>query len=71
MPILKLQVEINCALAGVQYTKVAPFNYQLRDQQQVYGLYFSTKEDAQVIWLAVNTALENFKRSRTGMSKES
>lgn len=71
MPILKLQVVINCALAGVQYAKVTPFNYLLGDQQQLYGLYFSTKEDAQVIWSAVNTALANFKRSRTGMSKES
>ena len=71
MPILKLQVEINCALAGVQYTKVAPNHHQLRDQRQVYGLYFLTGEEAQAIWSAVNTALENFERSRTGMSKES
>lgn len=71
MPILKLQVEINCALEGVQYSEVAPNNHHLRDQRQVYGLYFLTEEDAQVIWSAVNTALENFERSRTGMSKES
>lgn len=68
---MKLQVEINCALEGVQYSEVTPTNHQLRNQRQVYGLNFLTEEDAQVIWSAVNTALENFERSRTGMSKES
>lgn len=69
---MKLQVVINCALAkGLKYNEATPTFHQWRDQRQVYGLNFPSKEDGQVFGSAVNTALENLKSGGTGMSKES
>lgn len=59
---LVLQVVINCALAkGLKYNEATPTFHQWRDQRQVYGLNFPSKEDAQVFGHAVFSALENLK----------
>ena len=59
---LVLQVVINCALIkGLKYNEATPTFHQWRDQRQVYGLNFPSKEDAQVFGHAVFSALENLK----------
>lgn len=63
---------INCALAkGLKYNEATPTFHQWRDQRQVYGLNFPSKEDAQIFGQAVITALENLKSGGSGMSVES
>jgi len=56
-------VVINCALAkGLKYNEATPTFHQWRDQRQVYGLNFPSKEDAQVFGQAVTSALENLRK---------
>ena len=63
---------INCALAkGLKYNEATPTFHQWRDQRQVYGLNFPSKEDAQIFGEAVNTALENLRSGGSGMLVES
>lgn len=65
---LLLQVVINCALAkGLKYNEATPTFHQWRDQRQVYGLNFPSKEDAQTFGQAVSAALENLRSSTSGM----
>ena len=65
---LFLQVVINCALAkGLKYNEATPTFHQWRDQRQVYGLNFPSKEDAQTFGQAVSAALENLRSGATGM----
>ena len=54
-----LQVVINCAiLKGLKYNQATPTFHQWRDNRQVYGLNFSSKEDADNFAQAMLTALE-------------
>ena len=56
---------INCALArGLKYNEATPTFHQWRDQRQVYGLNFASKEDAQVFGQAVSAALEHLKTGK-------
>ena len=60
---LTLQVVINCAiLKGLKYNQATPTFHQWRDQKQVYGLNFSSKDDAEVFATAMLKALEVRKR---------
>ena len=53
---------INCALArGLKYNEATPTFHQWRDQRQVYGLNFQSKDDADVFGQAVHSALEQLK----------
>lgn len=59
-------VVINCALAkGLKYNEATPTFHQWRDQRQVYGLNFPSKEDAQTFGQAVSAALESLRSSTT------
>ena len=50
---------INCAiLKGLKYNQATPTFHQWRDQRQVYGLNFSSKDDAEVFAAAMLRALE-------------
>ena len=63
---------INCALVkGLIYNEATPTFHQWRDQRQVYGLNFQSKEDAQIFGRAVNAALENLRSGGSGMTVES
>ena len=54
-----LQVVINCAiLKGLKYNQATPTFHQWRDQRQVYGLNFSSKDDAEVFAAAMLEALK-------------
>ena len=56
---LRLQVVINCAiLKGLKYNQATPTFHQWRDNKQVYGLNFSSKDDAEVFATAMLKALE-------------
>eukprot|EP00095_Tigriopus_kingsejongensis_P008599 maker-scaffold460_size165339-snap-gene-0.25 protein:Tk08599 transcript:maker-scaffold460_size165339-snap-gene-0.25-mRNA-1 annotation:"protein enabled isoform x2" len=53
------EVVINCAiLKGLKYNKATSTFHQWRDQKQVYGLNFSSKDDAEVFATAMLNALE-------------
>ncbi|XP_022234992.1 vasodilator-stimulated phosphoprotein-like isoform X2 [Limulus polyphemus] len=53
------EVVINCAiLKGLKYNQATPTFHQWRDNRQVYGLNFSSKEDAHIFALAMVKALE-------------
>ena len=53
------QVVINCAiLKGLKYNQATPTFHQWRDNKQVYGLNFSSKDDAEVFATAMLKALE-------------
>ena len=53
------QVVINCAiLKGLKYNQATPTFHQWRDNKQVYGLNFSSKDDADVFATAMIRALE-------------
>ena len=53
------EVVINCPLVkGLKYNQATPTFHQWRNNQQVYGLNFSSKEDADNFALAVSQALE-------------
>lgn len=57
--ILEFQVVINCAiLKGLKYNQATQTFHQWRDQKQVYGLNFSSKDDAEVFASAMLRALE-------------
>ena len=50
---------INCAiLKGLKYNQATPTFHQWRDNRQVYGLNFTSKEDADNFAQAMLTALE-------------
>ena len=54
---------INCAiLKGLKYNQATQTFHQWRDQKQVYGLNFSSKDDAEVFASAMLRALEVSKR---------
>ena len=54
-----LQVVINCAiLKGLKYNQATPTFHQWRDNKQVYGLNFSSKDDADVFATAMLKSLE-------------
>ena len=54
-----LQVVINCAiLKGLKYNQATPTFHQWRDNKQVYGLNFSSKDDADVFATAMLRSLE-------------
>ena len=53
------KVVINCAiLKGLKYNQATPTFHQWRDNKQVYGLNFSSKDDADVFATAMIRALE-------------
>jgi len=53
------QVVINCAvLKGLKYNQATPTFHQWRDNRQVYGLNFSSKEEADSFAQAMFAALE-------------
>jgi enabled protein len=53
------EVVINCAiLKGLKYNQATPTFHQWRDNKQVYGLNFSSKDDADVFANAMLKALE-------------
>lgn len=53
------EVVINCAiLKGLKYNQATPTFHQWRDNKHVYGLNFSSKEDADVFAMAMFKALE-------------
>jgi len=53
------EVVINCAiLKGLKYNQATPTFHQWRDNKQVYGLNFSSKDDADVFATAMIRALE-------------
>ena len=55
----QFQVVINCAiLKGLKYNQATQTFHQWRDQKQVYGLNFSSKDDAEVFASAMLRALE-------------
>lgn len=50
---------INCAiLKGLKYNQATPTFHQWRDNKQVYGLNFSSKDDADVFATAMLKSLE-------------
>ena len=54
-----LQVVINCAiLKGLKYNQATPTFHQWRDNKQVYGLNFSSKDDAEIFAAAMLRSLE-------------
>ena len=53
------QVVINCAiLKGLKYNQATPTFHQWRDNKQVYGLNFSSKDDAEIFAAAMLRSLE-------------
>lgn len=53
------QVVINCIIArSLKYNQATPTFHQWRDSKQVYGLNFSSKEDADAFAKAMNLAVE-------------
>lgn len=50
---------INCAiLKGLKYNQATPTFHQWRDNKQVYGLNFSSKDDAEIFASAMLRSLE-------------
>lgn len=59
MLVLFFQVVINCAiLKGLKYNQATATFHQWRDNKQVYGLNFSSKEDADAFARAMFHSLE-------------
>lgn len=53
------EVVINCAiLKGLKYNQATPTFHQWRDNKQVYGLNFSSKDDAEIFAAAMLRSLE-------------
>ncbi len=53
------QVVINCAIMkGLKYNQATPTFHQWRDNKQVYGLNFSSKDDAEIFASAMIRSLE-------------
>ena len=53
------QVVINCAiLKGLKYNQATPTFHQWRDNKQVYGLNFSSKDDAEIFAAAMLRSLD-------------
>ena len=47
MCVITVQVIINCAIIkGLKYNRATPTFHQWRDNRQVYGLNFASKDDA-------------------------
>ncbi|XP_059353118.1 protein enabled-like isoform X2 [Daphnia carinata] len=58
------EVVINCALVrGLKYNQATPTFHQWRDNKQVYGLNFSSKDDADAFAIAMLRALETMSSS--------
>ncbi len=54
-----LQVVINCIIARtLKYNQATSTFHQWRDSKQVYGLNFSSKDDADAFAKAMNYAVE-------------
>ena len=61
-----VQVVINCAiLKGLKYNQATPTFHQWRDNRQVYGLNFTSKDDADNFAHAMLTALETLNSEYT------
>ena len=55
---------INCAiLKGLKYNQATPTFHQWRDNKQVYGLNFSSKDDAEIFAAAMLRSLEVSQKS--------
>ncbi|XP_031563825.1 protein enabled homolog isoform X2 [Actinia tenebrosa] len=62
-------VVINCALArGLKYNEATPTFHQWRDQRQVYGLNFQSRDDAEMFGQAVREALVSLKEATSAAS---
>ncbi|XP_046443248.1 protein enabled-like isoform X1 [Daphnia pulex] len=58
------EVVINCALVrGLKYNQATPTFHQWRDSKQVYGLNFSSKDDADAFAIAMLRSLETMNSS--------
>ncbi|XP_032793005.1 vasodilator-stimulated phosphoprotein isoform X3 [Daphnia magna] len=58
------EVVINCALVrGLKYNQATPTFHQWRDSKQVYGLNFSSKDDADAFAVAMLRSLETMNSS--------
>ena len=59
MILFSFQVVINCAiLKGLKYNQATPTFHQWRDNKQVYGLNFSSKDDAEIFAAAMLRSLD-------------
>ncbi|XP_074663206.1 uncharacterized protein LOC141915538 isoform X2 [Tubulanus polymorphus] len=57
------EVVINCAiLRGLKYNEATPTFHQWRDNRQVYGLNFTSKEDADSFACAMHNALDRLNK---------
>ena len=57
--LFSFQVVINCAiLKGLKYNQATPTFHQWRDNKQVYGLNFSSKDDAEIFAAAMLRSLD-------------
>lgn len=57
---LLTQVSINCAIIrGLKYNQATPTFHQWRDNRQVFGLNFSSKEEADAFAQTMLMALES------------
>lgn len=62
---------INCAiLKGLKYNQATATFHQWRDNKQVYGLNFSSKEDADLFARAMFHSLEVLSTMRSAPTKE-
>ena len=58
-PATVVQVVINCAIArGLRYNRATPTFHQWRDNRQVYGLNFASKDDADNFAQAMLSSLD-------------
>ncbi|KAK7590358.1 hypothetical protein V9T40_001971 [Parthenolecanium corni] len=59
------EVVINCIIArSLKYNQATPTFHQWRDSKQVYGLNFSSKEDADAFAKAMNLAVETITNTK-------
>ncbi|ESO08117.1 hypothetical protein HELRODRAFT_98248 [Helobdella robusta] len=65
------ELVINCAIMkGLKYNQATPTFHQWRDNRQVYGLNFSSKEEADDFAMAMFSALEMLTGSLNGTSQQ-
>jgi len=61
------EVVINCAiLKGLKYNQATPTFHQWRDNRQVYGLNFSSKDDAEAFAYSMMIAVEALNNATPG-----
>ncbi|XP_076352658.1 uncharacterized protein LOC143248110 [Tachypleus tridentatus] len=66
------EVVINCAiLKGLKYNQATPTFHQWRDNRQVYGLNFSSKDDAHAFAVAMLKALEVLDQNNSTLPRPS